>query len=367
MVALASGPAAAQRESGRVSTRIVAGATANRAATPWFVMVKRRSGNICGGTVIAPQWILTAAHCVANLGPVSRGRAYVNPVAMNTGTTQPSGAVPVAWSEVRIHAGFDMTTLKRDFALIRTTQPMTAWTLPYGTDGNSPTLGDDLVAHGFGYLRNGGALSSTLQRVTLQDLAGPGVAGNCASFSSDGDASTVYDPATMLCAGRADGSADACGGDSGGPLTGGTPARVVGLVSWGVGCADARFPGVYSRVSFAADWIQSVTGVAPNTPSFESRGRGYVTASLPCGRRSRSCAVRRGRTAELILSNIGGRAAPWRVTGSGVRATAHRGSLAPSTQVSVRLSPTARCGSFDVHQGSRLVASAGIRRAGSRC
>lgn len=65
----------------------------------------------------------------------------------------------------------------------------------------------------------------------------------------------------MICAGYANGGKDACQGDSGGPLT--DNGTVVGLVSWGVDCALAGYPGVYAHIgdSTARSWIQSVTGV----------------------------------------------------------------------------------------------------------
>merc|ERR1712183_396218 len=66
----------------------------------------------------------------------------------------------------------------------------------------------------------------------------------------------------MLCAARP--GKDACSGDSGGPLivrgADHTEDVVVGIVSWGTGCANPRYPGVYSRISMAYDWIMDTVG-----------------------------------------------------------------------------------------------------------
>lgn len=66
----------------------------------------------------------------------------------------------------------------------------------------------------------------------------------------------------MLCAGIAnEGGKDACQGDSGGPLINTLTGEQVGVVSWGNGCAEAAYPGIYSNVASGLDWIKTVTGI----------------------------------------------------------------------------------------------------------
>lgn len=98
-------------------------------------------------------------------------------------------------------------------------------------------------------LQSGGSLSDILLSVDLPVVSDE----ECDALNGAG--SIVP---SMLCAGdTTNGGIDSCQGDSGGPLFTGTGAAAVqhGIVSWGYGCADAQYPGVYSQVSYFLDWI----------------------------------------------------------------------------------------------------------------
>jgi len=84
----------------------------------------------------------------------------------------------------------------------------------------------------------------------------------CAEAYGDG---SIAD--SMLCAGFDQGGMDSCQGDSGGPLFTSNPFTLVGIVSWGYGCAEAGYPGVYTRVADFIEFIESVTGTASTNQS----------------------------------------------------------------------------------------------------
>jgi trypsin len=256
-----SAPSAVNIERSQLpTTRIVGGQPANRGTTPWYVLLFPYNNNgytMCGGTAVGQRWILTAAHCVNGQSgsEIATSEAYVNPASSN-----PSRAGNVAWESVTIHPAYNANTSAYDFALIRTKQNIDTTTLGYNADWNAPSINTALKVHGFGTLSYEGNRSTYLRTAAIDDLAGPADA--C------GDYGYSYDPETMLCAGVIGGGRDSCQGDSGGPLTtaDGSP-QLVGVVSWGNGCADADYPGVYGRVSTAADWIRRTTGIPANTTS----------------------------------------------------------------------------------------------------
>jgi trypsin len=108
------------------------------------------------------------------------------------------------------------------------------------------------VVSGWGTLSSGSSgLPAQLQAVAVIAVS----AAQCDSaYSSYGGITE-----NMICAAVNGGGKDACQGDSGGPLV--AEGNLVGLVSWGVGCADANYPGVYSNIAVLRDFVTNQTGV----------------------------------------------------------------------------------------------------------
>ncbi|KAJ4432547.1 hypothetical protein ANN_21170 [Periplaneta americana] len=115
----------------------------------------------------------------------------------------------------------------------------------------SVSAGTSAVVSGWGTTSEGGSASTTLRQVAVPIV----------SDSSCNSAYSSYGGITarMICAGYTSGGKDACQGDSGGPLV--ANGKLIGIVSWGAGCARPNYPGVYTKVSALRSWISSNTGV----------------------------------------------------------------------------------------------------------
>ncbi|POX41059.1 serine protease [Streptomyces sp. Ru73] len=240
------GPAAAD-------SVIVGGRQVQASSSPWVVALAsrdrfgdERSGQFCGGVLVGPSTVLTAAHCMGR-DVLGASPDAVKDLRVIVGRTDLRGRTgrEMATRKVWINPGYDATTNAGDFAVVklRGTAPGQALSMA-GTYDPSYRPGTPATVYGWGDTTGNGTYSSVLRAAQVQVMRDSSCR-RAYPKSVDG----TYDPASMLCAGTEQGGHDACQGDSGGPLV--ANGRLVGLVSWGTGCGEPGKPGVYTRVSAA--------------------------------------------------------------------------------------------------------------------
>ncbi len=254
---LAAATAATLALTAAPSMAIVGGSDAAAGEYPSVTEVSIANAFLCTGTLIAPNYVLTAGHC----GSITGGTGVASPAAfppqaiqVYIGSNKPGQGENVPVSSVTVepkyllNSGYDITLLKLSRNSTKTP------TKVVGAAGagiwSAGTL-EEIV--GFGTTSEGGDTPDTLQKAKVPITTDA----YCASAYDD------FDATSMVCAGYPQGGTDTCQGDSGGPMFGrdATGAlKVVGATSYGEGCARPGKPGVYARVggNELREWIRSV-------------------------------------------------------------------------------------------------------------
>lgn len=262
--------------------KIVGGDVAAKGEWPWQVFMialspstGRRAWN-CGGVLIADTWVVTAAHCTEGL--VAEAIVLVlgeHDLKQEEGTEQ-------MWSVATLlqHPAYDEETMVADISLLKLPEPVqfTDSILPVclPVPGEVVDPGTKCWISGWGDTK-----SSTEPYYVLRDAEVPIVSNAiCNQWYQESYGNWNYILDDHLCAGKEAGGVDTCQGDSGGPLVCANADghfTLEGITSWGIGCADRKSPGVYTRVSTYYPWI------AEKRESYQGDAEFYSWETTPCG------------------------------------------------------------------------------------
>uniref|UniRef100_A0A8C8B707 Transmembrane serine protease 9 n=1 Tax=Otus sunia TaxID=257818 RepID=A0A8C8B707_9STRI len=255
-----SGCDCGSRPAMQTASRIVGGSEASRGEFPWQVSLRENNEHFCGAAILTEKWLVSAAHCFTEFQDPAMWAAY-------TGTTSlrgsDSGAVKMGIARIIPHPSYNTDTADYDVAVLELKRPVTF--TKYIQPVCLPDAGHHFPASkkclisGWGYLKEDFLVKPEfLQKATVELLDQT----LCSSLYSH----ALTD--RMMCAGYLEGKVDSCQGDSGGPLVCQEPSGkffLAGIVSWGIGCAEARRPGVYTRITKLRDWILDAISAFPTS------------------------------------------------------------------------------------------------------
>ncbi|XP_013097450.2 trypsin alpha-3 [Stomoxys calcitrans] len=220
--------------------RIVGGSATSIANIPYVVQIRQDGNYICAGSLIRPQFVVTAAHCTVGLRPSQL-------IVVGGATTLAQTGVRRAVSKIIMPRGFSMNNFNRDVAVLKLRSPLTGSNIaPIALNTQGLTTSTSLRVSGWGRTSENASGVSTQLRTVIVPVVGKS---RCTAQYRGYMALT----STMFCASAP--GRDSCSGDSGGPAV--SNGQLSGIVSFGRGCAQPNFPGIYTS-------IRSVRGIIQN-------------------------------------------------------------------------------------------------------
>ncbi len=240
------------------STRIVGGNDAASGAWPWMTALVTTGdtpvdGWYCGGALIHAEWVVTAAHCVLDDFGKELSPDDLEVIVGIRNLKNNNEGERIGVKRIIVHPDYYFWgSDDSDIALLELDIPSTRTPLAIYS-GTSDLSGEIATIIGWGKLSEYGKFATTLQEAQVPIVSNE-------TCNDAYNKSFFYDnpiTSTMLCAGYAQGGTDSCSGDSGGPLMINLDGEwnLAGLVSWGEGCAEPGYYGVYSRISVLSRFI----------------------------------------------------------------------------------------------------------------
>lgn len=266
-------PASASAQSNAsVQPKVVGGHSASISQYPWQAAVLVDGEQICGGSLLTSRIVITAAHCVFDTDPdcllactgfhpicnslsdppPGDGTCKLDPDNANVilGSATLGGAPQTGVTGVSFRSNYNpdfnspgVPQYDVGYLVLSSGSAQTPIEIAGSDERALWDPGSPADISGWGDTSESGGTPSTLQAATVNIIDD----GTCGS-----DYGGDFDPNTMVCAGFQSGGVDTCAGDSGGPLEAPIPSggyRLVGITSWGNGCAEPGFPGIYTRVA----------------------------------------------------------------------------------------------------------------------
>ncbi|XP_045767980.1 trypsin-1-like [Maniola jurtina] len=254
----------------RTRRRIVGGYETKKKEIPWIAVLMYNGRFYCGGSLINDLYVLTAAHCTSGF---RKEKMSVRFLEHDRSMHNETKTIDRKVSQIIRHLRYNPGTYDNDIAMLKLSERVDLSTALKRVRVDEVDEDNDIglrpvclpkpglnyanetaIVAGWGTTEEGGSVSNTLQEVEVPIMTNM----ECRQTSYKNRITE-----NMLCAGEKQGGHDACQGDSGGPLhvrdANTEKHHIVGVVSWGEGCARPDRPGVYSRVNRYLTWIKSNT------------------------------------------------------------------------------------------------------------
>ncbi|KAG7215628.1 hypothetical protein INR49_021983 [Caranx melampygus] len=250
-------------------TRLVGSNKCPRGECPWQVLVQFNGNSHCGGVLVYPDWVITAAHCIHGNDPQNL-TVVAGEHNLDTDEGQEQ-RIPV--STAIAHGGYNPATGDSDVALLRLTRPvvLSRDVIPVCLPTRDLVERELLLVRyhtvsGWGKRTTGGntdapgALPPPPTSPVLHKMSVPIIP----NFQCSQRAQFNF-TSNMLCAGYLDGRQDSCRGDDGSPLVAqfGSTHFLTGVVGWGRGCSHPGYYGVYANMANFVDWVEATVKDLP--------------------------------------------------------------------------------------------------------